>query len=229
MMKTETSLELSWEPPIKPNGKITIYVIAYTTNKELPEKDWIQKTEVLTNFFSRFEKYVTNHLTGLTANATYYMKVKAGNKQGYGPYTNAMKVLMVLSNKKIIDEAPSISYKSTSLTSVEVSWRYSLSSLGKPVSYQLLYTKDKDLADPLWYKHEVPVIWALRAERRVVVQLPRLTVNQTYYIKVRAKYKNEDGSWSKTLTIPIKGNCLLKVPISPNSIFSVLILHEVNS
>lgn len=206
-VKSETTLDLNWEPPAKPNGRITNYIIAYSTNKDLPDDEWDTKTEtVLTNFFHRLEQLVDSNLPGLKYNTEYYIKIKAGNKQGYGPYSKPIKVLMVLSNSAESKDTLKLSFKYVSRTVVEIKWNYPGNSNGKPVQYRVIYTTNSQLPHSKWFLMPVVVHpWSPKSERSVSVQLANLSANQTYFVKVQADYGNMYGPWSSQLEIPMKG------------------------
>ncbi|XP_032238593.1 protogenin isoform X2 [Nematostella vectensis] len=195
---SKVSVDLQWEPPEKPNGKVSKYMIAYTTDPSLPDKEWEEQEEVLSKFISRFERVVTARLTGLTPNATFYIKVKAGNQQGYGPYSNILKVLMVLPKNR--DDAPKLSYKYISSTSVDVSWESPKSYKGKADSYEMIYTTNQLASERKWQKR---LLSLSPDSKELVVRLTGLTSNKTYYVKVRADYNSQYGPWSKVLTISL--------------------------
>ncbi|XP_076366090.1 neogenin-like isoform X4 [Tachypleus tridentatus] len=73
-------ISLHWQPPKQPNGVITGYVIFYTTDNTQKDTDWMVEGVV-------GDKMATT-LRGLTADATYYFKIQARNKKGYGPLSS---------------------------------------------------------------------------------------------------------------------------------------------
>ncbi|XP_022241027.1 neogenin-like isoform X2 [Limulus polyphemus] len=73
-------ISLHWQPPKQPNGVITGYVIFYTTDNTQKDTDWVVEGVV--------GDKMTTTLRGLTADATYYFKIQARNKKGYGPLSS---------------------------------------------------------------------------------------------------------------------------------------------
>lgn len=69
-------LSLSWQPPRQPNGQITGYLIFYTTDASLKDRDWVLEG-VLGDRLSTTIK-------DLSLETTYYFKVQARNNVGYG-------------------------------------------------------------------------------------------------------------------------------------------------
>ncbi|KAL4216343.1 putative aminophospholipid-translocase [Mactra antiquata] len=72
------SVTLNWQPPQKPHGQITGYLVLYTTD---PNKDddlgWVVE--------GVYGEKLSMTITDLTADTTYYFKVQARNNKGYGP------------------------------------------------------------------------------------------------------------------------------------------------
>ena len=71
------SLHLSWRPPKYTNGHINGYLIQYTTNRRVNDREW-------------FVEAVVGDGTGATirnlrADSKYYFKMSARNNKGYGP------------------------------------------------------------------------------------------------------------------------------------------------
>jgi Fibronectin type III domain len=75
-----TSVNLNWQPPKTPNGQIIGYVIAYTTDQTKAERDWAVEAIV--------GDRMTTAIKGLKADTTYYFRIQARNKMGYGPFSN---------------------------------------------------------------------------------------------------------------------------------------------
>ncbi|KAJ8311643.1 hypothetical protein KUTeg_010998 [Tegillarca granosa] len=75
-----TAVTLNWQPPSKPNGQITGYLVFYTTDMSKQDFDWVVEG-VLGDELSKT-------ISGLTVDTTYYFKVQARNNQGYGPVSN---------------------------------------------------------------------------------------------------------------------------------------------
>ena len=81
-----TRLTLHWQPPLDPNGDILRYRIYYSANPNASINDW---------------KYVfadglkwTKEISGLQPGVTYYFKMQARTKKGWGPLSRKKKISM---------------------------------------------------------------------------------------------------------------------------------------
>lgn len=77
-----TLVNLNWQPPKQPNGQMTGYVVAYTT--DLSNRDWVMEGVV--------GDKMTTTIKGLTPSTTYYFKVQARNSKGYGPMSSTVSM-----------------------------------------------------------------------------------------------------------------------------------------
>ncbi|KAL8622320.1 hypothetical protein ACOMHN_043324 [Nucella lapillus] len=77
------AVSIHWQPPQRPNGQITGYLIYYTTDAGQEDRDWVLEG-VLGDKLSTV-------ITKLTADTTYYFKVQARNAVGYGPVSRVVK------------------------------------------------------------------------------------------------------------------------------------------
>ncbi|XP_046562844.1 LOW QUALITY PROTEIN: neogenin-like [Haliotis rubra] len=71
------AVTLNWQPPQKPNGLITGYLIFYTTDSNQADRDWVLEGVV--------GDKLSTVISDLTPDTTYYFKVQARNRKGYGP------------------------------------------------------------------------------------------------------------------------------------------------
>lgn len=72
-----STINLHWQPPKQPNGQITGYVIFYTTDNTLQDRDWTLKVI--------FGNKLNTELTDLQPSSLYYFKIQARNNKGLGP------------------------------------------------------------------------------------------------------------------------------------------------
>lgn len=75
-----SSLRLQWQPPKFPNGQITGYVILYTTDPSLNDRDWSVQALV--------GDKMNALLNNLLPETTYYFKIQAKNEKGSGPVSS---------------------------------------------------------------------------------------------------------------------------------------------
>ncbi|KAL5020555.1 hypothetical protein ScPMuIL_003447 [Solemya velum] len=68
---------LNWQPPLRPNGQITGYLVFYTTDSSQDDRDWVVEGVLGDKLSTTIEQ--------LTPDTTYYFKIQARNNKGYGP------------------------------------------------------------------------------------------------------------------------------------------------
>ncbi|XP_061190970.1 neogenin-like isoform X3 [Saccostrea echinata] len=74
---------MNWQPPAKPNGQITGYLVFYTTDPKQELREW-----VVDGILEGDELSAT--IKRLTPSTTYYFKVQARNSKGYGPLSETV-------------------------------------------------------------------------------------------------------------------------------------------
>ncbi|XP_046984365.1 neogenin [Schistocerca americana] len=74
-----TIVNLNWQPPKQSNGPITGYVILYTSDNTLNDRDWVAEGIV--------GDKMTTSVKNLSPQTTYYFKIQARNNKGYGPFS----------------------------------------------------------------------------------------------------------------------------------------------
>lgn len=72
---------VNWQPPSEANGKITGYIIYYSTDVNAELHDWVIEP-VLGN-------RLTHQIQELTLDTTYFFKIQARNSKGMGPMSEA--------------------------------------------------------------------------------------------------------------------------------------------
>ncbi|GLH00170.1 Contactin [Gryllus bimaculatus] len=77
-----TMVNMNWQPPKQPNGPITGYLILYTTDSSLPDREWVVEGIV--------GDRMTTTVKSLTPETTYYFKIQARNSKGYGPFSSVV-------------------------------------------------------------------------------------------------------------------------------------------
>ncbi|XP_051898422.1 neogenin 1a isoform X5 [Pristis pectinata] len=68
---------VNWQPPSEANGKITGYIIYYSTDIKAEIHDWVIEPVV--------GDRLTHQIQDLTLDTTYYFKIQARNSKGMGP------------------------------------------------------------------------------------------------------------------------------------------------
>ncbi|XP_013387953.1 neogenin isoform X2 [Lingula anatina] len=76
------NIMLNWQPPKIPNGKITGYLVFYTTDATQKDRDWVVEGVL--------GEKLSITIKGLTPHTTYYFKVQARNSKGYGPMSSTV-------------------------------------------------------------------------------------------------------------------------------------------
>uniref|UniRef100_A0A8C1ZBP9 Neogenin n=1 Tax=Cyprinus carpio TaxID=7962 RepID=A0A8C1ZBP9_CYPCA len=97
---------VNWQPPSEANGKITGYIIYYSTDVNAEVHDWVIEPVV--------GNRLTHQIQELTLDTTYYFKIQARNSKGMGPMSDAVQFRTPKaesSDKMSNDQAPGILVK----------------------------------------------------------------------------------------------------------------------
>uniref|UniRef100_A0A3P8VK11 Neogenin 1b n=1 Tax=Cynoglossus semilaevis TaxID=244447 RepID=A0A3P8VK11_CYNSE len=73
---------VNWQPPSEANGKITGYIIYYSTDVNAEVHDWVIEPVV--------GNRLTHQIQDLTLDTTYHFKIQARNSKGMGPMSEAV-------------------------------------------------------------------------------------------------------------------------------------------
>ncbi|XP_050800593.1 netrin receptor DCC isoform X1 [Gopherus flavomarginatus] len=71
---------VSWQPPLEANGKITVYILFYTLDKNAPIDDWVME--------SISGDRLTHQIMDLNLDTVYYFRIQARNAKGVGPLSD---------------------------------------------------------------------------------------------------------------------------------------------
>ncbi|KAK5620477.1 hypothetical protein CRENBAI_023340 [Crenichthys baileyi] len=74
---------VNWQPPSEANGKITGYIIYYSTDVNAVVHDWVIEPVV--------GNRLTHQIQELTLDTAYYFKIQARNSKGMGPMSEAVQ------------------------------------------------------------------------------------------------------------------------------------------
>ncbi|KAG2470466.1 neogenin-like isoform X2 [Polypterus senegalus] len=74
---------INWQPPSEANGKITGYIIYYSTDVNAEVHDWVIEPVV--------GNRLTHQIQDLTLDTPYYFKIQARNSKGMGPMSEAVQ------------------------------------------------------------------------------------------------------------------------------------------
>ncbi|XP_053128298.1 neogenin isoform X13 [Hemicordylus capensis] len=74
---------INWQPPSEANGKITGYIIYYSTDVNAEIHDWVIEPVV--------GNRLTHQIQDLTVDTAYYFKIQARNSKGMGPMSEAVQ------------------------------------------------------------------------------------------------------------------------------------------
>lgn len=179
------------------NGEVTSYEIYYTYNSSYPDSKWMVETYPL-GLFSSYAKELTATLIGIKEDSTFYLKIRAKNKQGYGPFCKT-----VIAQPPSIPprEAPNVTYTIISSSMVQLSWLCPRVFDAFITSFTVLFANDKNLPEDKWKVQTVVIASSDRFPDLVTTTMTAKQIN-TYYVKVRAEYDDKiPGKWSKILQI----------------------------
>ncbi|XP_043836237.1 neogenin [Dromiciops gliroides] len=74
---------VNWQPPSEANGKVTGYIIYYSTDVNAEIHDWVIEPVV--------GNRLTHQIQELTLDTPYYFKIQARNSKGMGPMSEAVQ------------------------------------------------------------------------------------------------------------------------------------------
>lgn len=195
--RTVRSVDIKWEPPVESNGEVTSYEIFYTYNSSYPDSKWMVETYPL-GLFSSYAKELTATLIVTKEDSTFYLKIRAKNKQGYGPFC---KTVIVQPPSLSPREAPNVTYTIISSSMVQLSWFCPRVFDAFIESFTVLFTNDKNLPEDKWRAQTVVIASSDRFPDLVTTTVTVKQIN-TYYVKVRAEYDDKiPGKWSKILEL----------------------------
>ena len=195
--RTVRSVGIKWEPPVEPNGEVTSYEIYYTYNSSYPDSKWMVETYRL-GLFSSYAKELAATLVLIKEDSTFYLKIRAKNKQGYGPFC---KTVIVQPPSISPREAPNVTYTIISSSMVQLSWFCPRVFDAFIESFTVLFASDRNLPEDEWKVQTVVIASSDRFPDEVTTTISVKQIN-TCYVKVRAEYDDKiPGKWSEILQI----------------------------
>ena len=193
--KTVRSVELMWETPLNPNGELISFEVLYTYNKSYPDSMWTVESQPL-GLLSSKSKLFSRRLIGIKEGATFYLKIRAENKQGFGPFSDTVTIQPPSVAPRV---APNVTFTILS-GQVQLSWLCPRVFDAFIESFTILITNDTRLPEDKWIMQTVSVPSSKRFPNVVTTTV---YVKQTFmYVKVRAEYDDRiPGKWSKIIKI----------------------------
>ncbi|KAK1789709.1 hypothetical protein P4O66_015604 [Electrophorus voltai] len=88
------TININWQPPSEANGKITGYIIYYSTDVNAEVHDWVVEP-VMGN-------RLTHQIQELTLDTTYYFKIQARNSKGMGPLSDTVQFRTPKGNQSVL-------------------------------------------------------------------------------------------------------------------------------
>lgn len=80
--ESASAVRLQWQPPKTPNGQITGYMILYTTDDSLPDREW--------SVHPLIGDKMNTLITDMSPDTLYFFKIQAKNEKGSGPVSSAV-------------------------------------------------------------------------------------------------------------------------------------------
>lgn len=149
-----------------------------------------------------YAKDFTARLTQIKENTTFYLKIRAENKDGYGPFCDTVKIQPPTTVSRV---APNITYKILSPGLVRLSWACPQVFNAFITSFVVRFTNNVDLPEKRWHMQRVVPASAERFPNFVTTDLA-VDQYKTCYIKVCAEYDDHiSGEWSKIIKIATNG------------------------
>uniref|UniRef100_A0A8C3SIY7 Neogenin 1 n=1 Tax=Chelydra serpentina TaxID=8475 RepID=A0A8C3SIY7_CHESE len=91
---------VNWQPPSEANGKITGYIIYYSTDVNAEIHDWVIEPVV--------GNRLTHQIQELTLDTPYYFKIQARNSKGMGPMSEAVQFRTPKGKVSLLSSFPSL-------------------------------------------------------------------------------------------------------------------------
>ena len=188
-----------WEVPIETNGKLTSYDIFYTYNNSLLDSKWMVETKHL-GLVGSFKKEMYTRLIGIKENRTFYLKIRAENKEGYGPFCNTVTIQPPIAIPRVF---PNITYTVLSHEKVLLSWDCPRVLDAFVASFTILFTSKEGHPEDKWKTRAIVPGSSKRFADVVKYTMP--VEEGKIFIKVRAEYDDQiPGKWSNIIKIYTK-------------------------
>lgn len=109
-----SAVRLQWQPPKSPNGQITGYMILYTTDESLPDREW--------SIHPLIGDKMNTLITNMSPDTLYFFKIQAKNEKGSGPVSPAVsfRTLALPSTPNLLRKGNGSSVTSSSMDSLYV-------------------------------------------------------------------------------------------------------------
>ena len=185
--------------PIETNGKLTSYELFYTYNNSLPDSKWMVETTHL-GLVGSFQREMYTRLTGIKENTTFYLKIRAENSEGYGPFCNTVTIQPPTALPRVF---PNITYTILSDDKVRLSWECPRVLNAFVASFTILFTSQEGHPEDKW---KTMTVVPESNKRFADVVKQTMTVEQgKLFIKIRAEYDDQiPGKWSNIVKISTK-------------------------
>lgn len=193
-----STVHITWDSPLRKNGKLTSFEIRYTYNKSLPESEWEVESRSLP-FPATFLKGFTANLDDIQENKIFYIKVRLANERDYGPFCDMVEIQppSVTSGRA----PPNVSFSILSPKQVKLSWTWPKTLSTLLASFTVLLTNNFHLREDRWKRLSV----ASSPEEWFQSTVLNVDQDKTYYVKVRAEYAdNTPGKWSEVIEVSTK-------------------------
>lgn len=192
--KTVRTVELEWESPLKPNGQLISFEVLYTYNKSYPDSMWKNASYPLGFFGSRVKQF-HQHLSGIKEGTEFYLKIRAENNHGFGPFSKTITIKPPSVAERV---GPNVEYTILPSGQVQLSWKCPRVFNAFIESFTILFSNDTHLADDKWKVQTVSIPHSRRFPDKVTTYVKKIFI----YFKVRAEYNDHiPGNWSKIVKI----------------------------
>lgn len=206
--KSVMSVEITWNKPTETNGELTSYDIFYTYNSSWPDSKWKVETKHLGIIGSHAKKMYTR-LTGIKVNTTFFLKIRAENKDGYGPFCDIVRIHPPTSVPRV---SPNVTYAILSSRLVQLSWECPRIFKTFVKSFTIRFTNNINLPEEKWNMQTV-VLGSSERFADVVQTTIAIEQDKVFYIKLRAEYDDQiPGKWSNVVKVSPHGagkKCLM--------------------
>ncbi|XP_046334042.2 neogenin-like [Haliotis rufescens] len=184
------SIAINWQPPTRANGVITGYAVLYTTNKTRDNDEWTAMQVGGEDLSTR--------LNSVKPEQTYYFKVQARNRKGYGPFSNIVAFTTSAAAPGTAPADVTVTAGDDKGDTALISWQPPIIPNGIITGYLIYYSTDDTKPEREWVLEGM-------VGHTLSTTIADLTPCTKYFFKMQARNKEGYGPLSRSTMIRTSG------------------------